>query len=164
MSGDNNLEARIRRLEDRHAISECVIRYATSVDRADWEQYATCFTDTVHIDFSQAGLGPAREWARDEWVGFSRGGLEGYQARQHLSPNHVIDFEDDETAVCHSYMYAQHYLPAADDGDMFTMHGAYTNRMRRTAEGWRIAGLTQHLFWASGNTELPKVAATPAER
>ena len=33
----DSLEARIRQLEDRNQISECVIRYAASLDKADWE-------------------------------------------------------------------------------------------------------------------------------
>jgi hypothetical protein len=31
-----DLEARIQRLEDRNAIVDVVIKYATSIDRADW--------------------------------------------------------------------------------------------------------------------------------
>ncbi|MEY9835794.1 nuclear transport factor 2 family protein [Streptacidiphilus sp. EB103A] len=155
-----DLEARIRRLEDRVSISDTVIRYATSIDRADWERYATCFTETVHVDFSEAGMPPG-DFAREDFLGFARAGLGGFTARQHLSPNHEIEFDEDDPdrAVCRSYMYAQHHLEGAEGGDFFLMRGSYTNHMRRTADGWRIEKLVQHLSWSEGNQDAPAQAA-----
>ncbi len=127
-----DLASRVQQLEDRNAISERVITYAMAIDRADWDLFASCFTDPVHIDFSDAGL-PASDFPRDAFVAFARGGLSGFAARQHLSPNHVIAFDgaDLDRAICYSYMYAQHYLPGAEGGDFFLMRGSYTNHMRR---------------------------------
>ena len=156
-----DLASRLRRLEDRNAISERVIKYAMAIDRADWDLFASCFTDPVRIDFSEAGM-PASDLTRGEFVSFTRGALGGFAARQHLSPNHVIEFDeaDPDRAVCYSYMYAQHYLPGAGGGDFFLMRGSYTNRMLRTPDGWRIESLTQHVSWAEGNEDLPAQAAT----
>ena len=147
-----DLESRIRRLEDRALISERVITYAMAVDRADWEMFADCFTDPVHADFSVSGV-PAADFARDELVGIVRGALSGFTATQHLSPNHVIEFDsnDSDRATCSSYMYAQHYLEGAAGGDFFLLRGSYTNHMLRTADGWRIESLTQHVSWSDGN-------------
>lgn len=155
-----DLAARLQQLEDRNAISERVIQYAVAIDRADWTLFASCFTDTVYIDFSQAGM-PARSWARADFVAFAAGGLEGFAARQHLSPNHLITFDsgDQTRAVCESYMYAQHHLPGQEGGDFFLMRGSYTNELRRTPDGWRIERLTQHLSWMEGNPDLPMLAA-----
>ncbi len=155
-----DLAARVRQLEDRTAISERVITYALAIDRADWDLFASCFTDPVHIDFSAAGM-PARDFPRDAFVAFAHAGLGGFAARQHLSPNHIIAFDDSDQdhAVCYSYMYAQHYLPGAAGGDSFLMHGSYTNHMRRTEDGWRIESLTQHVSWAEGNEDAPAEAA-----
>jgi hypothetical protein len=120
-----DLESRTRRLEDRAQISEQVIRYALGVDRRDWEMFAGCFTDPVRADFSASGK-PAADYARDELVDMVRGALSGFTATQHLSPNHVIEFDghDPDRAVCHSYM---------------------------TPDGWRIESLTQHVSWPEGN-------------
>lgn len=154
--GDDDLAVRIGRLEDRALISERVVTYAMAIDRADWELYADCFTDPVHIDFSEAGL-PAADFPRDKFIGFARAGLEGFTARQHLSPNHVITFDDadPDRATCVSYMYAQHYLQDAVGGDFYLMRGWYTNHLLRTPEGWRIERLTQHISWPEGNLDLP---------
>ena len=102
-----DLESRVRRLEDRVLVSETVTRYALAVDRRDWEMFAGCFTDPVHADYSENGLAAA-EFARDDLVAIVRDAVSGYTATQHLSPNHVIEFDDSDPdcAICYSYMYA----------------------------------------------------------
>ena len=143
-----DLEARIRRLEDRALISERVVKYAMAVDRADWDMFADCFTDPVHADYSENGM-PAADFARDDLVAIVREALSGYSATQHLSPNHVIEFDesDPDRAICYSYMYAQHHHDAPDTGDLFLLRGSYTNHMLRTSGGWRIERLIQHVSW-----------------
>lgn len=148
------LEARLRRLEDRTAISECVIRYAISLDRADWELFRSCITDPIYIDFSDwSGMEP-RDWPRDDWADFARNVLSGFEARQHLSPNHVITFDGEDRATCISYMYAQHHLTGAEGGDSFLMRGSYTNELERSDDGWRIRSMTQHFDWGEGNERI----------
>lgn len=147
-----DLESRVRRLEDRALISERVINYAVGVDRRDWAMFAHCFTDPVHADFSASGV-PAADFARDDLVALVRSPLSGFTATQHLSPNHVIEFDDNDPdrATCYSYMYAQHYLEESERGDFFLLRGYYTNHMLRTADGWRIESLRQHVSWSEGN-------------
>jgi SnoaL-like domain len=147
-----DLESRIRQLEDRALISERVIKYAVAVDRADWGMFADCFTDPVHADFSESGVAAA-DFARDDLVSIVRVALSGFTATQHLSPNHVIEFDDNDPdrATCSSYMYAQHYLEGAAGSDFFLLRGSYTNHMLRTSDGWRIKSLTQHVGWSDGN-------------
>ncbi|WP_424950514.1 nuclear transport factor 2 family protein [Deinococcus sp.] len=154
-----DLSARLQQLEDRVAISERVINYARAIDLAEWDLFADCFTDPVHIDFSEAGM-PASDFPREQFVGFARMGLSGFAARQHLSPNHVTEFDvaDPDRATCHSYMYAQHFLPDSEHGEFYLMRGWYTNQMRRTAEGWKIERLVQHVSWLEGNTDAPMEA------
>lgn len=142
---------RVQRLEDRNAISERVITYAMAIDDRDWDAFAECFTDRVHIDFSAAGM-PARDFAREEFVAFAQSGLGTFKATQHLSPNHVITFDasDPDQADCRSTMYAQHYQPGASSGSIFLMHGSYASHLRRTASGWKIERLTQYVSWMDG--------------
>ena len=144
----DDLESRVRRLEDRALISETVTKYALAVDRRDWEMFADCFTDPVHADYSENGL-PAADFARDELVAIVRNAVSGYTATQHLSPNHVIEFPDDDPdrAICTSYMYAQHHLERLDNNGFLLLRGSYTNHMVRTAAGWRISRLIQHISW-----------------
>ena len=156
----DSLEARIRRLEDRNAIIDVVISYAVSIDEADWTGYAATMTDPVHVDFSEAGL-PAADFPRDQFIGFAAQALEGWTARQHLSPNHrvVFDDTDPDQAVCYSYMYAQHYKKDAPGGDFYLMRGSYDHHLVRTADGWKIAKVVQHVSWLEGNPRAVEMAA-----
>ncbi len=97
-----DLEARVRRLEDRVLISDRVITYAVAVDQRDWALFADCFTDPVHADYSENGLAAA-DFARDDLVDIVRSAVSGYTATQHLSANHVTDFDrdDPDRATCH---------------------------------------------------------------
>jgi hypothetical protein len=148
----SDFEARLRRLEDRTLISEQVIKYAMAVDRRDWHMFADCFTDPVHADYSENGL-PAADFARDDLVRIVREAVSGFAATQHLSPNHVIEFDesDPDRALCYSSMYAQHHLAeGSDGGELFLLRGSYSNHMLRTPEGWRIERLIQHVSWRGG--------------
>ena len=147
-----DLSTRIQRIEDRNAIIDVVIKYATSIDTAEWDGFASTLTDPVHVDFSEAGM-PAATFARDQFVGFARQGLEAWDARQHISPNHVVtlDENDADRALCVSYMYAQHYKKNAPNGEFYLMRGSYDNHMIRTRDGWKIERLTQHVSWLEGN-------------
>jgi hypothetical protein len=144
----DDLESRVRRLEDRALISETVLKYAVAVDRRDWKMFAGCFTDPVHADYSENGL-PAADFIRDDLVAIVRDAVRGYTATQHLSPNHVIEFDDHDLdrAICTSYMYAQHHVVATEGSEFRLLRGSYTNHMVRTADGWRIERLIQHISW-----------------
>jgi hypothetical protein len=146
-----DLEARVRRLEDRALISETIIKYALGVDRRDWEMFSECFTDPVHADFASR---PAADYARDDLVRSVSQALDGFTVTQHISPNHVIEFDqtDPDRAVCYSYMYAQHLLEGSPNGEFYLLRGSYDNHMRRTPDGWRIEKLVQHATWEEGNT------------
>ena len=150
----DNLAARVQRIEDRTAIIDLVIAYAVAIDEADWPGFASTMTDPVHIDFSEAGL-PAADLPRDQFVGFAAGALEGWTARQHISPNHrvVFDETDPDQASCYSYMYAQHYKKDAPGGDFYQMRGSYDHKLVRTPDGWRISSITQHVSWLEGNPD-----------
>jgi hypothetical protein len=87
--------------------------------------------------------------------------LNGFTVTQHLSPNHLIEFDDHDPdrAVCHSYMYAQHCLDGSDGGDFFLLRGFYVNHLRRTEDGWRIEKLTSRGTWVEGNENAVAEAA-----
>jgi SnoaL-like domain len=149
-----SLEQRVKRIEDRERISECVIRYAISLDTNDWDLFKETIADPIFIDFSEwSGMEP-REWPSDEWADFARDVLSGFDSIQHISPNHVIEFRSDDEAVCRSYMYAQHLLRDAPGGPFFLMRGSYTNVLRRRPGGWEIASMTQHFSWGEGNEDI----------
>jgi hypothetical protein len=161
-----DLESRIRQIEDRTQISEQVIRYAMGVDRRDWAMFAGCFTDPVYADFSGGGI-PAATVSRADLVARVSAALNGFTATQHISPNHVIEFDgsDPSRAICHSYMYAQHLLRGSANGEFYLLRGTSANPMLRTPDGWPIERNIQHRSWEYGNTSAvaEAVARTQAQ-
>jgi hypothetical protein len=155
-----DLESRIRRLEDRAEISEQVIKYALGVDRRDWKMFGECFTDPVYTDYSELGSSAGTS-PRADLVERIASALNGFTATQHLSTNHVIEFDDNDPdrAICHSSMYAQHLLEGAESGEFYLLRGSYTNHVLRTTDGWRIERLIQHIGWEEGNTDAVAEAA-----
>ena len=155
----DSLEARVKRIEDREAISECVIRYAMSLDKADWDLFKDTVADPIFVDFTSWADLEARDYSRDEWAGFARDVLSGFDSRQHISPNHVITFSSEDEATCTSYMFAQHLIRGVPEGDTFIMRGSYTNVLqRKQGGGWEINSLTMHFTWGEGNENLHQLS------
>ncbi len=145
-----------RLLLDRAEISDVVHRYATGLDRRDWELYRSIFTDEVEMDFSSLGMRGGRvkadAWVRDATVLFA-----GFGATQHTSSNHVHDIRGDE-ATCVSYMQAVHFVDTGEGEERWTIGGYYTNDLVRTDDGWKIRALTLTVTWTEGNREVPRIA------
>ena len=144
-------------LLDRQAISDTVIRYATGIDMRDWEAYRSCFTDEVDTDFTSFGGGEPQTMQADQWVAGVRAGLSGFEATQHISTNHVITLDGD-SAICVSYMQAQHYLPNDEGDSSLTLGGYYTNSLVRTKDGWRIRRCHLKVTWTTGNRQIFELA------
>ncbi|HCU99646.1 MAG: hypothetical protein CL897_02500 [Dehalococcoidia bacterium] len=158
----------LQHILDRQAISDTVLRYATGIDMRDWEAYRSCFTDEVEIDFSSWSGGEPQIMQADDWTAAVRAGLSGFQATQHISSNHVINFDSDE-ATCVSYMQAQHYLPNEEGDNTLTLGGYYTNTLVRTPAGWRIRRCQLMVTWTTGNKHIfvlaqERFAAMEADR
>ena len=156
------LEQRIRALEDRALIVEAIVRYANSLDSCDYVEMRSLLLDDVHMDFAFMGLEP-QTFKADDWVGYARHALSGLKCTHHISPNHVLERLEGDEATCISYMYAQHWLPNDRGGDEFLMRGHYSNELRRTPSGWKIAGMKQVTTWTSGNASLFSLAMGATE-
>jgi 3-phenylpropionate/cinnamic acid dioxygenase small subunit len=153
-------ERRNERLEilwDREAVRDVVIRYATGIDRRDWEMYRSCFTNEVEIDFTSWTGGSPNTFAVDQWVELVKRTLSGFISTQHTSTNHVITIERDK-ATCVSYMQAQHYFPNDEIEGTYTIGGYYTNNLERTSAGWKIKKCKLTVTWTTGNRKLFSLA------
>ena len=141
----DDLERRVRRLEDHQAIIDVVVRYCVAVDRRDWALFATCFAPTVRRD--------SGELSGADFVALVQSALPGFRSTQHLSTNHVVGFDpsDADRAVCESDMYAQHLLHESPRGTYYLLRARYRNELVRTPDGWRIEAITTTNRWEEGN-------------
>ncbi|MEU9030005.1 nuclear transport factor 2 family protein [Streptomyces sp. NPDC048383] len=139
---------------DRLAIDEVVSGYAVAVDDGDWEAYRALFAPGGRADYSAAGgvAGPAAEVA--DWLAET---MKLFPVRQHLIVNRLVRLEDEGGAPCNAARVRADFLnpmrlAGADfDGTVtapnFVAAGRYTFTLARTAEGWRLTGVTVHEKW-----------------
>jgi len=124
-------------LTDRIAIEECIYRYAHLVDSMQYHRIAEeVFTEDGSIDFGGA-RSVGREAIHAQCMGY-QGALMGCS---HNVTNLVIEVNGDEARAA-SRILAWHWfaIPGADPlrpTDLLAV-GGYEDRLRRTADGWRI--------------------------
>ena len=71
--------------------------------------------------------------------------------------NQVITLNGDE-ATCVAYVQARHHLPNETGGSDQVMYGYYTNRLVRTAGGWKIRARKLTVTWNEGNMHIFELA------
>ncbi len=154
---DKNIEE----MQDRQAISDIVLQYATGADTRNRSLYRACFTDPVTVDFTSFSDGEVETIPVDVWVDRVWGLLPGFDSTQHVSTNHVHTINGDK-ATCVSYMVAEHILVGEPGEDYVTLGGYYTNDLVRTPLGWKITKCRLTVTWRRGNEALFETAASRA--
>lgn len=148
---DKSLEDRLNALEDRLAIIDVLNRYAVSIDRHRWDDFASCFADEIDLNVIRT-KGWVR-WALPDFLQRLRKVFESYTATQHLSANHQISIEGDE-AVAWSTLNATHFLRGMADGEFQQQVGYYEHHFIRDGDTWRIDKVRQVEHWQTGNQQI----------
>jgi ketosteroid isomerase-like protein len=139
--------------EDRLAILDLIGRLALLLDARDWNALEHLFTDTVYNDRTSLTGGEPVSVSAAEFVDGWRQTLQHLNAVHHLITSHVISLDGD-TATCGANMQGTHVFANASGGPVWTVGGRYDYRLKRTPDGWRIAGLTFTVQWATGNESV----------
>jgi hypothetical protein len=150
-------DSTITELADRVAILELIGRLALTIDGRDWNALGQLFTDTVYHDRTSLTGGEPTTLGVAEFVDGWRQTLQKMDAVHHQITNHVISLDGDQ-ATCVANMQGTHVLANASGGPMWTVGGRHDYELRRTPDGWRIAGLTFTIQWATGNMNIVNLA------
>ena len=113
-------------------IRTVIDRYATAIDRRDWDLARTCFTDDCTADYGRAGSWDGRE-------AFVSGLDEMHRdvgLTMHRITNHDVHVDGDR-ATATSYVDA---LLRVEHRGFNLLHvvASYDDELVRTVEGWRI--------------------------
>ena len=127
-------------LADRIAAQDLLTRYATAVDRRDWEQYRSIFTADAEIDYTSAG---GIAGTVDEVVEFLSTSLELFEMTQHLVSNIDLEVNGDSATVTAMFNNPMR-LPG---GDTWFTGGWYHHDLVRTPDGWRSRRLREESAW-----------------
>ncbi len=133
-------------IADRFAIEDLLVRYATAIDRQDWDLYREVFTPDAHIDYTSSG---GEAGGVDEMIGFLTRSMALFTETQHYITNVSCDIDGDVANVT-----AALYNPMRfDDSNGFSCGGYYHHDLVRTPDGWRSRRLVEEATWFDG---IPK--------
>jgi 3-phenylpropionate/cinnamic acid dioxygenase small subunit len=117
---------------DRHEISDLLVRYATGIDSRDWPLFRTVFTDDCHLDYGEIGV----------WNGVDE--VTDFMDQTHAMAGHTMHrLTNQAIAVGGDKASARTYVDAVimfgDNQAGVNALGFYDDEIVRTADGWRIA-------------------------
>jgi 3-phenylpropionate/cinnamic acid dioxygenase small subunit len=121
----------------KQEIAEVLVRYATGIDRRDWDVFRSCFTADCLAEYEGIGTWKSADAITDF--------METAHARMghtmHRISNIAIDvYADGDRAAARCYVDGM--LMAADGESGFNPMGFYDDELVRTPDGWRIAHRT----------------------
>lgn len=143
-------------LVDRAQISDLVNRYASCVDRKDWDGWSALLTDDAEIVLAGGlGAGPRGRAAVTEWASHNLADVDG---TQHIITSHEIDLRGDEADV-HTRLVTTHAVGQGDEQVRLTAGGFYDYHVRRTEDSWRIDRAQVQIVWTDGDPQGRAAAA-----
>jgi hypothetical protein len=149
-----DLEARLRALEDREAIRELRATYCFLVDDGRFDELADgWFTDDARCEFRAADgsiepmLAQGREAVR---ALFSQGVALLLRNMSHTVQNHRISIQDDRAS---GDCYFELTATDATNGEDVVGAGRYIDRYRREGDRWRCAERRADLFFIAPRAE-----------
>jgi hypothetical protein len=148
--------------DDRLAILQLIGRLALLLDARDWDALEGLFTNPVYSDRTSLWGGEPETQSPAEFVGGWRYALANLDAVHHLITGHVISLDGDQ-ATCSANMQGTHVFANTSGGPIWTVGGRHDYQLTRTPDGWRIAGLTFTIQWATGNMNIVTLAAAAGQ-
>lgn len=116
----------------RQEVTDVLIRYATGIDRRDWDLFRTCFTEDCDVHYPDIGTWRGAAEITD-WM---RNTHEPCGHTLHRITNPVVTKRDGEI-VARSYVDGIVMFPNNKAGTRAT--GFYDDEFVRTDAGWKIA-------------------------
>lgn len=124
------LEERIDRLESLDAIRQLVSKYSLTLDMRDLDAHVNLFAEDIRVSRDQTGRAHLKAWLDDtlrlQFTGTS-----------HHIGNHIIEFDDPDTAHGIVYSKNEHETPRKDGGsDWVIMQMMYWDNYVRQNGQW----------------------------
>jgi ketosteroid isomerase-like protein len=138
-------------ISDRIEIDDLLTRYATAVDRRDWDLWESCFTEDAVIDYTafggiEGGVKEVRAWLEKT--------LPMFKMSQHMVINREVVLSGD-TATARSGFYNPMALPREGESDLlWLLGGYYCDELIRTADGWKLASRREEFSYSTQQMEL----------
>jgi hypothetical protein len=142
------LEARLRVLEDKEALGALMNRYCRTSDAKDWYAWSLCFVEDAEFEFGPFGTHHGRQKIRE----VCEAAEEPYLSMQHSMTN--MQFEiDGDTATGTAYLWFAGVQDPQNPSKHYDIGGPYEWTFRRTPEGWRLSRMHLRVVWTQGDQE-----------
>ena len=119
-------------------IAEVLVRYATGIDRRDWDLFRSCFTADCLAEYGDIGTWESADAITDFMVTAHA----GMGHTMHRISNIAIDVDQATATRAVARSYVDGILMAPDGQTGFNPIGFYDDQLVRTDDGWRIAHRT----------------------
>ena len=130
-----SIEQRIKRIEDRMAIGDCLTAYCNAVDSlSDMDGLLSCFTEDAVLDLS--GIKLPRFDGHAGIRRFFTQVFHDMSHHAHCATNFTVDHLDDESAKCRAMVIG---TGRSHDGRTVLVYVRYFLEFARTATGWKMA-------------------------
>lgn len=142
----------LEEISARLEIDDLYARYIHAVDDKEFEPLDRIFLPETVFDWSASG-GQRTTWEEAKHCDFLTGEL--FQFVFHLCGNLRMDFAPDlSSAVVKSKTIPPTGLRTPEgEAMLFQVHGAYTDQLKNTPDGWRITERVWQDFWVAGQVQ-----------
>lgn len=160
--------------------TETVVRFFHDVDRHDWAAVRAGLSDVVDTDYTSLFGGAPEQLPADDLVARWRGLIPGFDITQHLLGPVVLSADDaggaddndpggkDERRL-EANVRAHHRLAGAGleagvgaGAEEWMVAGRYAITARRDGPVWRVAAITLHTSYETGDRALVEQASARA--
>jgi len=126
---------------DRAAITDVLYRYASCIDRFDYDSVRSLLADDVFAMYGNNG----ELRGADEVIRYIEEFTVDCEMQHHLLSVYHVDVDGDhaEALVYHT----SHQLFERAPGIVHLLVGRYHNELRRTEDGWKISRLVLEICW-----------------
>jgi SnoaL-like domain len=116
----------------RQDITDVLIRYATGIDRRDWDLFRTCFTEDCVVDYGDIGL----------WHGADE--VTAWMDQTHREAGHTLHRIGNQAVTLNGLAarassYVDAIIMGADNLSGVRAVGFYDDELIETDHGWQIA-------------------------
>jgi ketosteroid isomerase-like protein len=131
----STIEERLRKIEDRQALHDVLVRYCSAVDTlSDMDMLLSCFTEDAIFDLG--GIGLPRFDGHAGIRGFFKQVFADMTHHAHFNSNFVVKSVNEKTASCTAYVMG---MGNSRDGNSVLVYVFYMLDYMRTPSGWKIS-------------------------
>lgn len=138
----------LKRLLDRAAIRDVLVRYFQGIDAADPAQVRSCFTDDVRAAYDGRTFVDGIDALMSSFLVFKNRASGAWKASTHFMGNLSYNLLHGDVAETETYAFAYLVTPDTPSDQVAMRSLRYLDRLRRTQDGWRICDRIHTLDWS----------------